>query len=168
MENTHDFTAENMRRLRESLKWSREKLSEMSGVPARTIQDIETGISKNPRIKTVKAIATALGVPDLSVKNPKQSFKASDMPEGFEELLQKTSREAAKAAIEEYKNLPKNFEYAKPMSPKEELLSLIERLDSNGIDAILTAVRAALSSDPITSSALDESKRSTPVRKRKA
>lgn len=55
-----ELSGEKLRELREVLTWSREYLSEISGVPSRTIQDIETGVSKNPGIETLKLIAKAL------------------------------------------------------------------------------------------------------------
>jgi len=55
-----DINGDDIRRLRESLGWTRAKLSEESDVPERTIQDIETGKSKNPGLYTIKEILKAL------------------------------------------------------------------------------------------------------------
>jgi transcriptional regulator with XRE-family HTH domain len=164
MENIGKVIGENIRRLRKAKRWTQTDLAVYSGVSFRGVQDIEQG-KRTPRRDTVAAIAGALDTTVLELYG-QSKIPAQDLTPETLAAIQRTSREAVKAAIEEFKGLPQKFEYAKPMSPKEELLSLIERLDSNGIDAILTAVRAALSSDPITSSALDEGKRSSPVRKR--
>jgi len=51
-----DINVDDIRKLRESLGWSRGKMSEISGVPERTIQDIETGVSKNPGLYTIKEL----------------------------------------------------------------------------------------------------------------
>jgi Predicted transcriptional regulators len=48
--------------LRKKRNWSRYKLSLYSHVPLSTLSDLERGKNKNPRIKTVEAIAKALGV----------------------------------------------------------------------------------------------------------
>lgn len=55
-----ELTGEKVRQLREDLNWTRDKLSEVSGVPSRTIQDIETGGSKNPGIETFKILIKSL------------------------------------------------------------------------------------------------------------
>lgn len=49
--------------MREDMNWSRAELSEFSGVSERTIQDVETGITKNPSIDTFKAILKAFPKP---------------------------------------------------------------------------------------------------------
>lgn len=51
-----DLSGNTVRELREGLSWSREFLSEKSGVPARTIQDVEMGVTKNPGLETFKAL----------------------------------------------------------------------------------------------------------------
>ncbi len=55
-----DLNGEYIRQLRDSLGWTRAKLSEKTGVPERTIQDIETGVSKNPGIYTIKDLLKGL------------------------------------------------------------------------------------------------------------
>lgn len=55
-----DLDGEKIRNLRESRGWSRETLSEKSGIPSRTIQDIETGAIKNPGLETIKPLIKAL------------------------------------------------------------------------------------------------------------
>ena len=50
-----------LRELRESLNWTREVLSERSGIPAPTIRDIESG-RRLPGWANVLALAAALGV----------------------------------------------------------------------------------------------------------
>lgn len=46
--------------LRDQLKWTREKLSEESGAPVGTLQDIENGKSKDPGIENIKKLLKAL------------------------------------------------------------------------------------------------------------
>lgn len=58
-----DLTGEKVRRLRDNLGWTREELSEKSGVAPRTIQNIETGVIENPGIETLKPLLKALNVP---------------------------------------------------------------------------------------------------------
>ena len=45
------------------LGWSMEKTAEISNIPLQTTKNVLTGISKNSRTDTVKALADALGVP---------------------------------------------------------------------------------------------------------
>jgi transcriptional regulator with XRE-family HTH domain len=52
-----------VRALRCAKGLSRAKLSELSGVPLRTLQDIERGLRRRPQLATRAAIAAALGVP---------------------------------------------------------------------------------------------------------
>lgn len=55
-----DISGKTIRDLRDALGWTREFLAEKSGVPYRTINDVETGTSKNPGIETIKALLRAL------------------------------------------------------------------------------------------------------------
>lgn len=54
-----------------------EDLSQQSGVPLSTIKKISAGITTNPNLETVKAIASALGcsLDDLETKDIEDSFK---------------------------------------------------------------------------------------------
>lgn len=53
----------NIKRQRERLGISQDKLSKLAGVTLHTITKIESGATPDPRIETVKKIAGALGVP---------------------------------------------------------------------------------------------------------
>lgn len=53
---------ENLRRLREQRGWTQEDLAARSGVPQGTISNIEAGRTQSPRLGSVEALATALGV----------------------------------------------------------------------------------------------------------
>lgn len=52
--------------IRKSLRWTREFLSEKSGVPPGTIQKIEDGGSKNPGIETFKLLLKPMLPPSLT------------------------------------------------------------------------------------------------------
>ena len=52
-----------IKKLREDLGWTQSELARKSGVKQGVISDIESGKTKNPRIDTMAAIASALGVP---------------------------------------------------------------------------------------------------------
>jgi len=54
--------AKNIRKLRERKNLSQDKLSKLANVAHNTIIKIESGLIKNPKIKTVQNIADALGV----------------------------------------------------------------------------------------------------------
>lgn len=68
-----DLSGNTIRSLRENLNWSREFLSEKSGVPARTIQDIEAGVTKNPGLETIKSLLRALPNYSQTTDDPKRS-----------------------------------------------------------------------------------------------
>lgn len=54
--------AKNMKKCREKLDISQDKLSKMAGITLHTITKIESGATPDPRIETLKKIADALGV----------------------------------------------------------------------------------------------------------
>ena len=54
------MTLEEMRERKRALGYSNEILAERSGVPLATVQKVLSGITKNPRRKTVEALELAL------------------------------------------------------------------------------------------------------------
>jgi len=54
--------AKNIKKYRDKLGVSQDKLSKLAGVTLHTLTKIETGATPNPTIDTVKKIADALGV----------------------------------------------------------------------------------------------------------
>ena len=54
--------AKNIKRYRAKLGISQDKLSKLAGITLHTITKIESGATPDPRIKTIKKIADALGV----------------------------------------------------------------------------------------------------------
>jgi len=54
--------AKNIKKYREKKNISQDKLSKLAGITLHTITKIESGATPDPRIKTVKKIAAALGV----------------------------------------------------------------------------------------------------------
>lgn len=54
--------AKNIKKHRAKLDISQDKLSKLAGITLHTITKIESGATPDPRIKTVKKIADALGV----------------------------------------------------------------------------------------------------------
>ena len=52
----------NIKKYREKLGISQDKLSKLAGITLHTITKIECGATPDPRIETVKKIADALGV----------------------------------------------------------------------------------------------------------
>jgi len=52
----------NIKKYRDKLGISQDKLSKMAGVTLHTIAKIETGSTPDPRIETLRKIANALGV----------------------------------------------------------------------------------------------------------
>lgn len=57
-----------LKQRKKELKITNDELSEKSGIPKRTIEDIFRGATKNPRIDTMQAIERALGLDDKSEK----------------------------------------------------------------------------------------------------
>lgn len=54
--------AKNIKKYRDKLDISQDKLSKLAGITLHTITKIESGATPDPRIETVKKIANALGV----------------------------------------------------------------------------------------------------------
>lgn len=54
--------AKNIKKYRAKMGVSQDKLSKLAGITLHTITKIESGATPDPRIKTVKNIADALGV----------------------------------------------------------------------------------------------------------
>lgn len=54
--------SENLRRLRDAAGMSQQALAEKAGVSWSIIASLEQGKSANPRLSTLRALATALGV----------------------------------------------------------------------------------------------------------
>lgn len=55
-----DVSGQKLREIRKGLGWSRDVLCEKSGVPVRTIQDIENGTVQNPGVETIKRLIEAM------------------------------------------------------------------------------------------------------------
>ena len=54
--------AQNIKKLRKQHNLSQEELAKKAGVTYSTLIKLESGVNKNPTIKTVQQIAAALGV----------------------------------------------------------------------------------------------------------
>jgi len=54
--------AKNIKKYRAKLGISQDKLSKLAGITLHTITKIESGVTSDPRIETVKKIASGLGV----------------------------------------------------------------------------------------------------------
>ncbi len=62
MSKTKSIIGKNIKKYREKLGISQDKLSKLAGITLHTITKIESGATPDPRIETVKKIADALGV----------------------------------------------------------------------------------------------------------
>jgi transcriptional regulator with XRE-family HTH domain len=62
MSKTKSTIGKNIKKYREKLGISQDKLSKLAGITLHTITKIESGATPDPRIETVKKIADALGV----------------------------------------------------------------------------------------------------------
>lgn len=54
--------AKNIKKYRDKMGVSQDKLSKLAGITLYTITKIESGATPNPRIETIRKIADALGV----------------------------------------------------------------------------------------------------------
>lgn len=79
-----DLTGAKLREMRDNLSWTREFLSERSGIPVRTIADIETGASKNPGLETIKALISAL--PNYQSNQNDRASRILDIQEDLRRL----------------------------------------------------------------------------------
>ena len=52
-----------VREIREKLGWTQTELAKRSGVRQGVLSDIENGVTKDPRIGTMAALASAMNVP---------------------------------------------------------------------------------------------------------
>lgn len=68
-----------LKQRKKELKITNDELSEKSGIPKRTIEDIFRGATKNPRIDTMQAIERALGI--------NEKAPPPNMTEGQNDLL---------------------------------------------------------------------------------
>lgn len=62
MSNEIPAIAKNIKKCRDKLGISQDKLSKLAGVTLHTLTKIETGATPDPRIETLKKIAKGLGV----------------------------------------------------------------------------------------------------------
>ena len=62
MPRTKSLIGRNIKKYREKIGISQDKLSKLAGITLHTITKIESGVTPDPRIETVKKIADALGV----------------------------------------------------------------------------------------------------------
>ena len=62
MSNELSTIAKNIKKYRDKLGVSQDKLSKLTGVTLHTLTKIETGATPDPRIKTLKKIAKGLNV----------------------------------------------------------------------------------------------------------
>lgn len=57
-----------VRQARERAKMTQDDLAAASGLDQTTISDLETGRSQNPRLKTIQALAKALGIRPVQLR----------------------------------------------------------------------------------------------------
>ena len=62
MSKTKSTIGKNIKKYREKLGISQDKLSKLAGITLHTITKIESGATPDPRIETVKKIADTLGI----------------------------------------------------------------------------------------------------------
>ena len=93
----------NIKKHREKLSFKRYQLSKLAGMAFRTFNDIEIGVTPNPRISTVKKIAEALSVPINDLLSPHK--RIDPQPSGKREgkLGKNIRKSRLKLGINRYK-----------------------------------------------------------------
>lgn len=79
MKSTEVSLGERIAQIRDLKGWSQERLADESGIPRRTVQNIEYG-AVSPRVDTLLAIASALDT-SLDALTGRQSFAKSQVAE---------------------------------------------------------------------------------------
>lgn len=124
-----------------------EELSEKSGVPIGTLSKINAGITKNPNLETVKAIAYALGITldDLDdkprSKTVKLSTKETELLYDFNNLNEIGQNEAKKRIreltyVDEYKKESKIKDLTQKEKLPEHLQIVAAHLDGELTDEV--------------------------------
>lgn len=75
-----------MKTRKKELKMTLDELSEKSGIPKRTIEDIFRGATKNPRIDTMRAIEQALGLSSAQLSFTEEEQALGVIPTAKETL----------------------------------------------------------------------------------
>lgn len=133
-------TAEAVRTARERRGWSQEELAERAGLSPRSISDIERGVSRKPRPRTIAAIAAALDLAasDLAGQSlseppgaPAPAASSSTRPVGFGRRLRAlrverglTQGELARAALMSERAIS-DLERGRNRSPRRESAALL-------------------------------------------
>lgn len=80
---------EYLKKLKKDKKMTLQEIADLSGIPKRTVDDIFSGKTKNPRIDTLQAIERALGL-----SQEKEPEYTEDEKELFDLIMQLTDEEA--------------------------------------------------------------------------
>ena len=62
---------EHLKKIKKEKKMKLQEISDLSGIPKRTVDGIFSGKTKNPRIDTIQAIERALGLDDRPAETQK-------------------------------------------------------------------------------------------------
>lgn len=106
---------ETLKKKKKEKRMTLKQISDISGVPKRTVDDIFCGNTKNPRIDTVQAIEHALGLNTITeeeraagaVDSAKISVNADQMAwlDIYDRIVEKRGKETAAAFIEAFRNM---------------------------------------------------------------
>ncbi len=72
---------EGLKQLKKEQKMTLQQISDLSGIPKRTVDDIFSGKTKNPRIDTMQAIERALGI-------EQEKTPSDELSEGEKQLIE--------------------------------------------------------------------------------
>ncbi|EKY8786443.1 helix-turn-helix transcriptional regulator [Salmonella enterica] len=89
---------DNIRRMRESAKYSQQELADRSGISKAQISRLENGTQKNPQIQTVITIATQLGATIEEIVFGEESTATTYLNEAIQNLPEE-DRKAIKKLI---------------------------------------------------------------------
>ncbi|MDO4617337.1 MAG: Uma2 family endonuclease [Lachnospiraceae bacterium] len=91
------MTIEEMKKKKQELGYSNERLARLSGVPEATIQKIFSGTTKSPRYETIHALERALS---------DSTGKTAAVREGTADYLIDNNKKQGEYTIEDYRSLP--------------------------------------------------------------
>lgn len=84
-----------------------EELAEKSGIPKGTLDKILSGVTKDPKLETLKSIARVLGLSLDDFDDPKEEIQPDMSEPSYEDMQQLIARNGNKLSTEEKMKLIK-------------------------------------------------------------
>lgn len=87
------MTIEELKKRKKELKMTLQEISDISGIPKRTVDDIFSGHTQNPRLDTVQAIARALGIDNEKTSSEELSEEEKQLVSLISQLTEEEVKE---------------------------------------------------------------------------